>query len=105
MIRSLLYLHPRDGDGQALAGMYRRNGVLTDATALDGCLGAELQLPIDGPGPVLVTALWRDAAAYQQWVESPVRAAHGEGLADLLEQDLGPELHGKLYEIVVEAVA
>jgi hypothetical protein len=32
------------------------------------------------------------------------RAAHGHGLAELLEQDLGPELHGKLYEIVVEAV-
>jgi hypothetical protein len=34
----------------------------------------------------------------------PVRAAHGDGLAELLEQDLGLELQGKLYEIVVEAV-
>jgi heme-degrading monooxygenase HmoA len=104
VIRSVLYLQPRAGNARALAECYRTRGVLEDAAALDGCLGAELQLPLDERGPILVTALWRDAAAYQQWVDSPVRAAHGDGLAQLLEQDLGPELHGKLYEIVVEAV-
>jgi len=105
VIRSVLYLHPRAGDAGAVAEMYRSSGVLEDAAALDGCLGAELQLPLDRAGPILVTALWRDSAAYQQWVDSPVRAAHGEELAELLEQDLGPELQGQLYEIVVEAVA
>jgi heme-degrading monooxygenase HmoA len=105
VIRSVLYLRPRDGNARAVAELYRSSGVLEDAASLEGCLGAELQLPLDGPGPVLVTALWRDPAAYQQWVESSVRAAHGEELAELLEQDLGPELQGRLYEIVVEAVA
>jgi heme-degrading monooxygenase HmoA len=105
VIRSLLYLHPRAGDAQAVAELYRRSGVLEDATAQEGCLGAELQLPLDGPGPVLVTALWRDPAAYRQWVESPIRAAHGEELAGLLDHDLGPEVHGELYEIILEAVA
>lgn len=103
MIRSVLYLKPRDGNGRAVAEMYERSGVLEDAAALDGCLGAELQLPIDASGPVLVTALWRNPAAYQQWVDSPVRAAHGEELAQLIESEPGPELQGRLYEIVVEA--
>ncbi len=105
MIRSLLYLQPRAGDAKAVAEMYRNSGVLDDAAALEGCLGAELQVPLDGRGPVLVTALWRDSDAYQEWVDSPVRAGHGEGLAKLVEQDPGPELHGTLYEIVVEATA
>lgn len=105
MIRSVLYLRPRAGNAQAVADLYRSTGVLEDAAALEGCLGAELQVPLDGSGPVLVTARWRNAAAYQQWVDSPVRAAHGEELAELLEQDVGPERHGELYEILVEAVA
>lgn len=105
MIRSVLYLQPRDGDARAVADMYEKNGVLEDAAALDGCLGAELQLPIGEPGPVLVTALWRDSDAYQAWVDSPVRAAHGAELAELIDAEFGPELHGTLYEIVVEATA
>jgi heme-degrading monooxygenase HmoA len=103
MIRSVLYLQPRDGNARAVADMYANRGVLEDAAALDGCLGAELQLPIGDSGPVLVTALWRDPAAYQTWVDSPVRAAHGEELAELIDTEPGPELHGTLYEIVVEA--
>jgi heme-degrading monooxygenase HmoA len=105
VIRSLLYLHPRAANSHAVAELYRRSGVLEDAAAQEGCLGAELQLPLDGPGPVLVTALWRDPVAYQQWVESPIRASHGKELAELLEDDLGPEVHGELYEIVLEVVA
>jgi heme-degrading monooxygenase HmoA len=105
VIRSVLYLQPRDGNAEAVAERYEKNGVLQDAAALDGCLGAELQLPIGEPGPVLVTALWRDPAAYQTWVDSPVRAAHGEELAELIDAAPGPGLHGTLYEIVLEAPA
>ena len=100
MIRSVLYLQPRNGNARAVADMYQKSGVLEDAAALDGCLGAELQLPIDEPGPVLVTALWRDSAAYQTWVDSPVRSAHGEELSKLIDAEPG---EGQLYEIVVEA--
>ena len=100
VIRSVLYLQPRNGNARAVADMYEKSGVLEDAAALDGCLGAELQLPIDEPGPVLVTALWRDPAAYQTWVDSPVRAAHGEELSKLIDAEPGA---GQLYEIVIEA--
>ena len=105
MIRSVLYLQPHAGRAQAVADLYRSAGVLDDATALDGCLGAELQVPLDDSGPLLVTALWRDQTAYQSWIDSPVRAAHGEELAVLLETDLDSESRGLLYEIVAKADA
>ena len=103
MIRSVLYLSPRDGDGRALADFYRRREVLERAVEQDGCLGAELQLPADGAGDVLVTALWRDAQSYQGWLDNPVRAANTDELAQLVE-DLDDETRGALYEVAVRAV-
>jgi heme-degrading monooxygenase HmoA len=105
VIRSVLYLHPRAGNAIAVAELYRSSGVLEDAANLEGCLGAELQLPLDGNGPVMVTALWRDPRAYQQWIESPVRSVHREQLSELLQDDVSAELRGELYEIVHEAAA
>ena len=45
MIRTVLYLTPKGGDGGAVAEFYRRHGVLERAVQQEGCLGAELQLP------------------------------------------------------------
>ena len=101
MIRSVLYLTPKDGDGRALADYYRRHGVLERALEQDGCLGSELQLPLDG-GDVLVTALWRDADAYQGWLDNPARAAYADELAQFVE-DFDRGVRGGLYEVVVEA--
>jgi heme-degrading monooxygenase HmoA len=103
MIRSVLYLEPKDADGRAIADFYRRHGVLDRALQQDGCLGSELQLPVDGGGPVLVTALWRDADAYRGWLENPARAAYADELAQLVA-DFDEGIRGELYEIVVEAV-
>jgi heme-degrading monooxygenase HmoA len=103
MIRSVLYLTPRGGDGHAIADFYRRHGVLDRAIAQDGCLGAELQLPAGGAGDVLVTALWRDAAAYQGWLDNPFRSSNAEELAELVA-DFDEGVRGELYEIAVEAV-
>lgn len=103
MIRSVLYLTPRDGDGRAVADFYRRHRVLERAAEQDGCLGAELQLPASGVGDVLVTALWRDPDAYQGWVDNPFRSANAGELADLVA-GLDAEPRGELYEIAVEAV-
>lgn len=103
MIRSVLYLTPKNGDGGAVADFYRRHGVLDRALRQDGCLGAELQLPTGGSGDVLVTALWRDADAYQGWVDNPWRSESGDELAALLEGFDGGSARGELYEIVVAA--
>jgi heme-degrading monooxygenase HmoA len=103
MIRSVLYLKPKDVDGRAIADFYRLHGVLDRALEQDGCLGSELQLPLDGGDAVLVTALWRDADAYFGWLENPARAAYADGLAQLVA-DFDQGVRGELYEIVVEAV-
>ena len=102
MIRSVLYLTPRGGDGQAIVDFYRRHGVLDRAAEQDGCLGAELQLPASGGGDVLVTALWRDADSYQGWLQNPFRSANAEELAELVE-GFDDEVRGALYEIAIEA--
>jgi heme-degrading monooxygenase HmoA len=102
MIRSVLYLEPLGGDAQGLVDFYRRHRVLERACEQDGCLGAELQLPAGGDGAVLVTALWRDADAYQGWVDNPFRSANAEELGRLVEGfDRG--VKAELYEVTVEA--
>ena len=103
MIRTLLYLEPHGGDGEAIADFYRRHQVLERACEQEGCLGAELQLPTSGAGPVLVTALWRDADAYQGWLDNPWRTSNGAELAELVD-DFDGGVKGELYEIAVDAV-
>lgn len=102
MIRTVLYLRPKGGAGEAVAEFYRRHGVLDRAVEQDGCVSAELQLPASGSGDVLVTATWRDAAAYQGWLDNPWRTQNGAELAELLE-DFDSGVKGELYEIAVEA--
>jgi heme-degrading monooxygenase HmoA len=102
VIRSVLYLTPRGGDGGAVADFYRRHRVLERAAEQDGCLGAELELPATGSGDVLVTALWRDAEAYQGWLDNPFRSANAEELAELVD-GFDDEVRGALYEIAIEA--
>ena len=102
MIRSVLYLTPRSGDGRAVADFYRRHAVLERAAEQDGCLGAELQLPASGSGDVLVTALWRDADAYQGWLDNPLRSQHAEELAALVD-GFDDTARGALYEVAIEA--
>ena len=98
----MLYLEPRGGDGRQIVDFYRRHRVLERACEQDGCLGAELQLPAGGEGPVLVTALWRDAAAYEGWIDNPFRSANAEELGALVDGfDRG--VKAELYEIAVEA--
>jgi quinol monooxygenase YgiN len=101
MIRSVLYLEPR-GDAGEIVDFYMRHRVLERACEQDGCLGAELQLATAGTGAVLVTATWRDAAAYQAWLDNPERTAGAEELAGLV-QGFDEGIRGELYEIALEA--
>jgi heme-degrading monooxygenase HmoA len=106
MIRSILYLHPRGGDARAVAELYRRREVLEVAVAQDGCLAAELQLPVDASGPVIVTALWDTPEAYQRWIDNPARAASSDELDELVEAPVDSSIrHGDLYEVVLTATA
>jgi len=102
VIRSVLYLRPRDARQGEIVDFYRRHRVLERAAAQEGCLGAELQLPTSGRGEVLVTALWRDSAAYRGWLENPARAQNAEELGRLVDGfDAG--VSGETYEVVLDA--
>jgi heme-degrading monooxygenase HmoA len=103
VIRSVLYLEPKDGDYDALVEFFRREDVLGRALSQQGCIGGELQVPTTRSGPILVTALWESEDAYQGWVVSPVRAASTEPLARLLRSDLEESTRGETYTIVLTA--
>ena len=103
VVRSVLYLRPKGGDRDAIVDFYRRHGVLERALRQNGCLGAELHVPLQGDGEILVTALWRDAGAYDGWVANPERAAHADELAELAEGDFDSGVRGAVYDVVLSA--
>ena len=103
MIRSVLYLEPTDGDYEAVVEFFRREDVLGRALSQPGCLGAEVQVPTNGSGPILVTALWESEDAYQGWVGSPVRTVTAEPLSKLLRSDLDASTRGETYTVVLTA--
>jgi quinol monooxygenase YgiN len=102
VIRSVLYLEPKDGDYEAVVDFYRREDVLGRAARQPGCLGSELHVPTGGRGPILVTALWTDPEAYEGWVSSPVRAAGSAELAELV-QGLDEKTRGETYTVVISS--
>jgi heme-degrading monooxygenase HmoA len=103
VIRSVLYLEPKDGDHDAVVEFYRREGVLDRALIQPGCLGSELLVPTSGSGPILVTAVWLSEDAYRGWVTNPVRAAGVAPLASLLQSRLDESTRGETYEVVLTA--
>ena len=77
VIRSVLYLEPKDGDYDAVVELFRREDLLGRALTQPGCLGSELHVPTSGSGPILVTALWESEDAYQGWVANPMHDPAG----------------------------
>jgi heme-degrading monooxygenase HmoA len=102
VIRTVLYVDPREGDHQAVVEYYRRSGILERAAEVEGFVASELQVRADSTGPVLVTALWRDAAAYDRWLEHPARAEAAAELAPLVAGDFDSAVRGEVYEVVLE---
>jgi heme-degrading monooxygenase HmoA len=61
-----------------------------------GFLGGRLLRAIDGDGFVVI-AEWEDAAAYQGWLDNPIRPELGAQLGPLLTDDVTP---GEVFEEV-----
>ena len=103
-VRSLLVLQPRGGDYAALLDFFRRHDVLGLAVRHAGCWAAELQVPVSGSGPVVVTAVWDDAAAYDGWRNHPVRANFNADMERLVEVE-PPALiaGGGVYHVALSA--
>jgi quinol monooxygenase YgiN len=105
LIRSVLYLPPRAGGSDDIVGLYRREEILETALRQDGCLSAELQVPREPDAPILVTALWRDAGAYEGWLANPLREATRPKLAELVEGDFDAAVRGAVYDVVLAVEA
>lgn len=95
--RSVLFLQPKPGMRQALVDVFRRIDIPGHALQQAGCLSVEIQVPPDEDGPVLVTALWVDRAAYDGWLANPWRDFSGSELAPFLDG----ESVGVAYDIVL----
>jgi quinol monooxygenase YgiN len=96
-VRSLLSIQAKPGMRQHLVDSFFRIDVPGHAMRQDGCLAVELLLPPDPDGPVVVTALWRDRAAYLGWLANPWRAHSTADIAPYVEDEPAA---GELFEVV-----
>jgi hypothetical protein len=103
MVRSVLYLQPRDGAHDALVDFYRRYDILATAVKAAGCRTTELHGPLDGEGPALVTALWDDEAAYPGWVDHDLRDNGRDELLTLIDVGDDGVPTGQVYRVAVAA--
>ena len=95
--RSVLFLQAKPGMRGELVEVFRRIDIPGNALRQDGCLSVEIQVPPDEDGPLLVTALWAERAAYDGWLANPWREYSGSELALFL----AGESHGVVYDIVL----
>jgi heme-degrading monooxygenase HmoA len=99
VVRSVLILHARQGRRDDVVALFARLGVLREASVVPGFVDAELHVA-DGD-ELLVTATWESAAAYDGWLESPVRERMRPELEELLVEPPVP----RVYELVHRATA
>lgn len=93
---SVLRVPVRAGAEERLADAYSSLGIFELARESGGFRGGRLLGPVTAGESFLVVAEWDDAAAYQRWLDSPVRA----GLATHLEPLIEGPLEVGVYEEV-----
>ncbi|HZQ49833.1 MAG TPA: hypothetical protein VFB69_05960 [Candidatus Dormibacteraeota bacterium] len=88
-ITSVLYLHPKNGNYEAILEFMEKEKVLEKSRENGGFLGGSHNIPTSRQGPMLVLATWRAEADYRRWLASPVRADLSPILAPLLDRQSG----------------
>lgn len=97
MIRSVLTLHTTPEQAASVMELYRREAILQESLDLTRAVASEISTAIDGSGEIIVTALWPDEAAYQEWLDHPKRGRAAPELSALLaDARIGV---GRLYAI------
>jgi len=97
MIRSVLTLHTAPAQAEQVLELYRREAILQESLDLTRALSSEVAASVDGSGEIIVTALWPDAAAYQEWLDHPNRGRTAPELSALLaDARIGV---GRLYSV------
>ena len=103
-MRSVLLLQPRADDYAALLDFFREHDILGLAVREAGCLSSEVQVPLSGTGPLMVTALWESAEAYAGWRNHPVRAQFSGEMERLTQPEAEPVGSG-VYNVVIATQA
>lgn len=98
MVRSILTFRITPGRRQEFLDTFREISVLETSSFQAGYLGAELHLDLHDSDVALVTAVWESAAAYQGWLDNPVR----QTLSDRLEPFMDGEPAGHLCQSLLE---
>jgi hypothetical protein len=97
MIRSVLTLRTAPERVEPILELYRAEQILQESLDLTRAIASEISMAVDGSGEVIVTALWPDEAAYQEWLDHPNRDRAAPALTSLLS---GAEVGvGKLYRV------
>ncbi len=98
MIRTVLTLRSTsEAQAESIVQLYRAEQILQESLDLTRALASEISVATDGSGEVLVTAVWPDGAAYQEWIDHPNRGRMAPELEALLE---GAEVGiGKIFRI------
>jgi len=92
----MLVLRARRGRRDDVVELFERLGILREASAVPGFVGAELQVAADASDELLVTATWESESAYDAWLESPVRERMRPAIEELLAEPPAP----RVYELV-----
>ena len=95
---SVLHVPVRAGKEQELSAAYESLEIFGRARESGGFRGGRLLQPLTAGAAFLVVAEWDEPAAYERWLESPVRAELGRHLEPLLDG----ELEAAIYETVVQ---
>lgn len=73
VIRSLLVLRPNPEQVSDVLDVYRQEQILQYSLDHSRAVASEISVAVDGSAEVLVTALWPDPDAYQEWLDHPNR--------------------------------
>ncbi|PSL38361.1 hypothetical protein CLV49_1982 [Labedella gwakjiensis] len=73
MIRSILSLYPAPERVADVLEVYRDADILQFSLDQSRAVASEISVAVDGSGEIVVTALWPDPAAYQEWLDHPRR--------------------------------
>jgi quinol monooxygenase YgiN len=85
MIRTILHLRTTAQGAQRVMQLYRDEAILRTSLNNTHALESEISQSLQDPGTLVVTALWPDEAAYQEWLDHPRRADSTPRLAVLLD--------------------
>lgn len=98
MIRTVLTLPVKPGEGEALVATFRRLQILETSMAQDGCLSTEISIAEDGI-QAIVTATWRDREAYGVWTARTDRGSHSAEISRHLREPLTAQTVGVVYDV------